>query len=144
MPQQLTQEQIDLRNLFLETGKPQSELVTYKGRQLEVRQPTLELKGEIYRSARMDVEADEEPVKKGGKLKAKVSFDMVRLELLAVIACTFFPDTDLKVFNDVDFAPLAKQYAGGAAAQLGDAAMRLMNVKTIVEAAEKKSEATQS
>lgn len=145
----LTPEQLELRNHFLAGPKAQHELVEYRGKVLEVRQPTLELRGEIQRAARIDVETDEEtPESKRaaqrGKIKAKVSIDVTRMEVLAVINLTYFPGTDVKVFNDVDFKSLSSQVTGGPAAMLGDAAMRLMNVKALLENAEKKSEATPS
>lgn len=144
----LTPEQIEIRNAFLNGPKPREELVTYMGKQLAVRQPTLELKGEIQRAARIDVETDDDAETKAaakrGKIRAKVSIDVTRMEALAVIALTYFPGTDVKVFNDVDYKSLVGQVTGGPAAQLGDVAMKLMNSKGLLEEAEKKSEATPS
>lgn len=137
----LTPEQLAIRQAFISSPAPTSEIVEYNGAQLEVRQPTLKVKNAVHRTAKIDVDRDqldEEKAKTGGKVS--VNFDLGRMQIAAVIACTYFPGSDVKVFNDLDLPVLESALAGGGVDKLVAAAMRMLNVK--VSVAEKKSSTT--
>jgi hypothetical protein len=140
----LNADQLAARNAFLDPDvKPKSVLVEHKGKKLEVRQPTLGVRNVIQRSARVELDPEQiEAAKKGGSERVRVQFDFGKMQIGAVIACTYFPGTDVKVFNDIDAPALERALAGGGIDKLVDAAMAMVNVKQVD--VEKNSETTQS
>lgn len=146
----LTPEQLSIREKFIVSPAAKTELVEYNGAQLEVRQPTLAVRNAVNRQARIDLDRDqleddddEKSEKKSKATKGKkvtVNFDLGRMQIGAVIACTYFPGTDVKVFNDIDAPILESALAGGGIDLLIAAAMRMLNVKASVIA--KNSEPT--
>jgi len=143
---QMTPEQIQARTAFLTSPKARAVRVAHNGFELEVRQPTLGTRNAIYRSAQITAaETDEtEGGHRNGKptKKVQVNFDLGKMQIVSVIACTYFPETDVRVFNDVDYQTLSDQLAGGGIDKLVSAAMELINVKQVD--VEKKSDSTQS
>lgn len=145
---QPTAEQIQARNAFLSGPKPRTTIVEHNGHKLEVRQPSLGARNRVYKAAQIsaDTESEGDNGHSNGhgrpKNKVQVTFDLGKMQIVAVIACTYFPDTDVKVFSEIDFETLTSQLAGGGIDKLVSAAMDLLNVKQVD--AEKKSESTQS
>lgn len=137
-----TPEQIQARNAFLIGPKPRTTIVEHNGYKLEVRQPSLGARNAIYKAAQISAESDAESPNGKAKHKVQVNFDLGKMQIIAVIACTYFPETDTKVFNDLDFETLTSQLAGGGIDKLVTAAMDLLNVKQVD--VEKKSEPTLS
>jgi hypothetical protein len=138
----LTPEQAAVRTAFLTSPKPKVVLVEHNGAKLEVRQPTLGVRNDIHRQARVEVDADEDEKPKKKKGKVNLQFDLGRMQIAAVVACTFFPGTDSKVFNDLDLPALEGALAGGGIDKLVTASMEMLNVKQ--ELIEKNSAATPS
>ena len=113
-------------------GKSKSfkkELIEIEGEKFELRQPTVRQRGEIRkRCTSID-----------GK---NFDFDMFEFMIQCVIACTYVPDTDEKVFSDEDYQALQELPAGGWLDDLSEKAIELCNVKGDVE--KKNSEKTES
>lgn len=84
---------------------------------VEVREPGLKLRSAIYRAAGVsspDVETE--------------GIDMARLQVEAVVALSYVPDTNIKVFDEKDKPALAAQLAGGFVDDIYEVASKLMNV----------------
>jgi hypothetical protein len=144
--QVLTADQQQIRNAFLTGPKAKTELVEHNGFNLEVRQPTLGVRNRIYKAAQMgsaDIEEEDEARPNGKpKQKVEIKFDLGKLQLSSVIACTYFPGTEQRAFSEHDYQTLSDQLAGGGIDKLVSAAMTMINVKEGVVA--KKSEPTPS
>jgi hypothetical protein len=144
----MSPEQLALRNAFLKEEKPKFILVEHNGVTLEVRQPTLGERNRVQQSSKVELDAEDIEAladsgnKKKAKKKIRFDFDYGRLQINAVIAYTYFPQTDVKVFNEVDVPTLESARAGGGIDKLLEAAMQMQNVKQEIIA--KKSETTLS
>ncbi|HOR28362.1 MAG TPA: hypothetical protein PLG73_10110 [Candidatus Sumerlaeota bacterium] len=88
-----------------------SEQATACGQNIEIRQPTLAGRDQIYEKAK----------------DAKGTFQGARLAAAALIGMCYVPRTDERVFDDADFDTLVAMPAGGWADDLGNRCIRLMN-----------------
>lgn len=92
--------------LALPDGKPA---------QVEVREPGLKQRSAIYRAAGIAPGAEAEGI------------DMAQLQVEAVVALTFEPGTNVKVFDDRDKPALLAQLSGGFVDDIFEVASELMN-----------------
>lgn len=96
------------------------EIVKVGDHEFEVRQPSVATRSKMIKKCN---------VKVGGSMDDAVEkLDYSALQVWSVIYCTFVPGTDERVFEDGDFNHLQNQPAGGFVDELGQAAMKLMNV----------------
>lgn len=113
-------------------GQPtnfKKEIVEINGEKFEVRQPSIAARAEL-RIKCMDTDNFGKP-----------QFNSFKFMLWSVIANTFVPDTNDKVFEDTDYDVLISQPSGGFVDTLTEAAMRMSNVE--VSSAKKSSETIQ-
>lgn len=80
---------------------------------VEVREPGIKLRGALYKAAGVTADAE--------------SFDMAQLQVEAVVALTFVPDTNIKVFDEKDKPQLLAQPSGGFVDDLFEVIQPLMN-----------------
>lgn len=125
---------LDTRNAFLAKPKPRSAIVEFGGRKVEVRQPTLGERSRIIRDSQiMKGSAD-----KDGDVEVRT--DSAEMQVLAIICCSYLPDSNTKIFSMADREELKSHFAGGGIDALAKAAIKLFNVKE--GDAAKKSEPT--
>lgn len=95
-----------------------SRLVKIGEDEYEVRSPTVKERGQILDAAGI--------VEDGGKVKP----DSAKLLVKAVMACTYVPGTDEKVYDAADEAGLEGQPPGGWFDELARVAVEMLNVDT--------------
>lgn len=83
--------------------------------QVEVREPGLKQRAAIYRAAGIAPGAESEGI------------DMAQLQVEAVVALTYEPGTNVKVFADTDKPALLAQLSGGFVDDIFEVASELMN-----------------
>jgi hypothetical protein len=88
--------------------------VTVDGQDYEVRQPTNKQRSVIMRSSRVE------------NSKGEKEADDLMLTLNAIIALTYVPNTEEKVFETTDYDILASMPAGGITDQLGNKAIQML------------------
>lgn len=81
---------------------------------VEVREPGLKLRANIFRAA-------------GVSAGDASSIDMAALQVETVVALTYEPGTNVKIFTDADKPALAAQLAGGFVDDIFEVAYPLMN-----------------
>lgn len=118
---------MDLRRKLL--GKKQNvkkTSVEWEGETLEVRQPTVASRREIFNKSKKDGEVDG-----------------TDLTVWSVIYNVYDPETGKRVFEETDFDTLLDQPSGGLVDVLGEAAINMLHVDG-VEKKSSTSEETQS
>jgi hypothetical protein len=123
-----TPEQLHIRSALFNGSKGRSEIIEYSGVEVEVRVPTVGARGAIFKASGIS----------GGDMSRA---DFGKMQVSAVIACTYYKGTSQRVFQDTDYDELMNQPSGGVFDLLANAAINLLNVK---EDAAKKSETTPS
>jgi len=115
--------------LFDDTGKPvMREKKRYrfppaidpntgKPAYVEVREPGLKLRAAIFRAAGLASAGEDRTI------------DMAALQVETVIALTYEPGTNVKIFNDADKPALMAQLAGGFVDDIFEVAQPLLNAK---------------
>jgi hypothetical protein len=88
---------------------------------VEVREPSIKLRASIFKAAGV-TGADGEKI------------DMAELQVETVVALTYVPDTNIKVYTDADKQALRQQLVGGFADDIFEFAYPLMNVSAEEEA----------
>lgn len=83
---------------------------------VEVREPGLKLRSSIYRAAGIAPGAESEGI------------DMAQLQVEAVIALTYEPGSNVKIFDEKDRQALLAQLSGGFVDDIFEVASDLMNV----------------
>ena len=88
------------------------EVVKWNGVEVELRQPSVKQRQELFKRCVGD----------GGKI------DSLEFMTLGVIACTYVPGTDEKVFDDTDYDGIMARPAGGFLDKFGAQIAELTNV----------------
>lgn len=112
--------------LFDETGKPvmrtkqryrHPPLLLQDGKlaQVEVREPGIKQRAAIYRAAGVSAAGEES------------KFDMAQLQVETVVALTYEPGTNIKIYSEADKPALLAQLAGGFVDDIFEVAQPLMN-----------------
>lgn len=108
------------------------------GVEIEVRQPSVAARGKIMQRSRDNEKTQQIARGKSSKDKnAKdvdtqdilSSLDYGKMQVWAVIMCSYVPDTDERVFDESDFDSLYNRPSGGFIDRLSTIAMNLMNVE---------------
>jgi hypothetical protein len=89
--------------------------------EVEIRQPSVGDRASIVDSAA----TPDENAPNGVKI------DLAKLQVSAVLACAFVPDTDEKAFEEADRPRMLAAPAGGWFDDLAKVAMRMVNVDTV-------------
>ena len=100
-----------------------SEIVEYNGDEFEIRQPSVSVRSKILKKSSLSDDIDD---------LGKVEFD--KMQIYAVIYCTFIPGTDELVFDESDIPSLREQPTGSFVDEFAAVAMKLMNVKPEADA----------
>jgi len=95
-----------------------NEIVEYNGDKFEIRQPSVSVRSKILKKASVSDDFDD---------FGKVEFD--KMQIYAVIYCTYVPDTDERVFDESDIPALKDQPTDSFVDDFAAAAMSLMNAK---------------
>ena len=90
-----------------------------KQRHLEVREPSLKQRAAIFRAAGITAANAQ-----------KDGFDQAQLQVEAVVALTYEPGTNVKIFDEKDRPSLLAQPAGGFVDDLYDVISPLMNLES--------------
>ena len=90
--------------------EPRKETVEFNGQKYEVRQPSIVTRDRIMKDSKDDKGAQQ----------------LGRMCALAVIACTFIPGTDNRLYTDADLDGMLGQPTGSFVDTLGNVAIRLM------------------
>lgn len=123
-----------LRNLGLKTRAPKTETVKFDGAEYEVRAPSVRLRAQILIKAGV-AEAAQNAKKAAADKQPEKPQDLAKLQITAVIMCTFVPGTDERVFEDADFDQLANDPAGGLSDALAEPAIKFLNASMDKDAA---------
>jgi hypothetical protein len=104
-----------LRNAVL-GAKPnfKTSVVEVDGQKYEIRQPTNKQRSVIMKSSRVE------------NSKGEKEADDLMLTLNAIIALTYVPDTEEKVFEPTDYDMLSSLPAGGITDKLGNKAIQML------------------
>lgn len=121
-----------LRSAGLKSRPAKSQIVKFDGNEYEVRAPSVRQRGQILVKA--GIAASAAPDKSGKPAEPKAP-DMARLQVVAVIASTYAPGTDERVFEDADFDGLADSNSGDLVDALAEPALAFLNASMDKEAA---------
>lgn len=99
------------------------EIVEYNGDKFEIRQPSVSIRSKILKKASVSDDFDD---------FGKVEFD--KMQIYAVIYCTYIPDTDERVFDESDIPALKDQPTDSFVDEFATVAMRLMNARAEADA----------
>lgn len=95
-----------------------SKIVEYNGDKFEIRQPSVSVRSKILKKSSISDDIDD---------FGKVEFD--KMQIFAVIYCTYIPDTDERVFDESDIPALKDQPTDSFVDEFAAEAMKLMNAK---------------
>lgn len=116
-----------LRAAGLKSREGKKVIVTFEDQEYEVRAPSVRARSKILAAAGV-VSADDDK-------KKKKDPDAGKMQVACVIACTFAPGTDERVFEDADLETLLDDPAGGIVDALGEHALKFLNASADKEAA---------
>ena len=117
MSDQAKSKRDDLRAATLgQTRKFISRKVKYNGQEFEIRQPTIKARAALRKQSSVY------------RVDGTVDFDLFEFIVQAVIANTFIPGTDERVFEPNDYEALVANPPGGFIDEFGAIATELMNV----------------
>lgn len=114
-----------LRSAGLKSREAKRVTVVFEDQEYEVRAPSVRARAKILDRAGL-TETDE---------KKKNKADAGKMQVLCVIACTFAPGTDERVFEDADLETLLDDPAGGIVDALGEHALKFLNASADKDAA---------
>lgn len=103
-----------LRSGALRSRPAKSKTVDFEGQKYEVRAPSVRSRAQILRRA-------------GVLDEKKKETDPGRMQVAAVIACTFDPESGERVFEEADFEALLEDPAGGVVDALAAPALEFLN-----------------
>lgn len=112
-----------LRASALKTRQPRKAVVEFEGQTYEVRAPTVKQRSEILERAGV---LDEKKAKKT---------DTGRMQVVAVVSCTFDPESGERVFENADIEALLEDPAGGIVDALSVPAIAFLNASNDKDAA---------
>ena len=115
-----------IRASAFQSRKAKSQIVNFEGVDYEVRAPSVRARARILERGGVLEEVDS----KGKKAKSK---DVGALSIAAVIACTFVPGTDERVFDDGDFDSLLDAPVGSLVDALSTPAFDFLNTNKDTE-----------
>jgi len=123
----------DLRNTIRSNtigkkSKFASKLVDVGEDKVEVRQPSVKTRSILMKKSR-GVKSSKIEVGEVSAEDVLQSIDYGKMQVLAVIYCTFVPDTEERIFTESDYEALINQPAGGFVDDISTVAMDLMNTK---------------
>lgn len=121
-----------LRGAALKSRVANSLVVEFEGNQYEVRAPSVRDRSSVFALAGvLDVDASSK--KKGQPVRV----DSARLQVAAVVQCTFVPGGDERLFELSDFEALLNEPAGGLVDALAEPALKFLNTSDDKDAAKK-------
>ncbi len=118
-----------LRAAGLKSREGKRITVVFEDQEYEVRAPSVRARSKILTAAGL-VDTDDQK----GKGK-KTQADAGKMQVCAVIACTFAPGTDERVFEDADVETLLDDPAGGIVDAVGEHALKFLNASADKDAA---------
>ena len=113
-----------LRASALKTRQPRKTIVEFDSQKYEVRAPSVKQRSEILQRA--GVLDDDKKTKKT---------DTGRMQVAAVVFCTFDPDSGERVFENADVEALLEDEAGGIVDALSTPAIAYLNASNDKDAA---------
>lgn len=123
----------EIRSLTIGAKKVfKSKLIKYEGIEIEIREPSVKVWGELLRNVTNIGDVEE------GEKASRADTD--KYLIWSVICCSYVPGTDERVFEDTDYDSLSACPRSGFIGEFSDIAMTMMNAD--VETSEKNSDAT--